>query len=306
MVPASARPFQVIGELMNNSFARARTAWEARDPAAYRKLARLQTDLGVDYMTLFLDGTRELRVKPGEMVAFLPDLVPALQAETPVPISFDNPDAAFHRAALKAYDFKRSPAPILNSVSASRAGLDELLELANAYDTLVIVMASEKPRELGGGMCRTAADIHATARHFVELLARRAGRTNDRIIVDPGLPPMASDWGGGILTGLAAMRLIRADADLAGVHLMVGLTNVSQGTPKPVRAALERAYATVAVEAGLDFVLGNPEKALGVAGAADPTLKTVRDALAAGALAAGETWEDAGARQTETLMALYR
>ena len=60
------------------------------------------------------------------------------------------------------------------------------------------------------------------------------------------------------------------------------------------------------MEAGLDFVLGNPEKTLGVAGAADPTLKTVRDALAAGALAAGETWEDAGARQTETLMALYR
>ena len=33
------RPFKLIGELMNHSFARARRAWANRDVAAYQKLA---------------------------------------------------------------------------------------------------------------------------------------------------------------------------------------------------------------------------------------------------------------------------
>ena len=38
------RPFRLIGELMNNSFARARRAWSARSVKDYQHLARLQTE----------------------------------------------------------------------------------------------------------------------------------------------------------------------------------------------------------------------------------------------------------------------
>src|SRR4051794_25924832 len=60
--PKTPRPFKLIGELINNSFARAARAWAGRDVAAYQKLAKLQTDLGADYLTLNIDGTQTMRV----------------------------------------------------------------------------------------------------------------------------------------------------------------------------------------------------------------------------------------------------
>ena len=80
------RPFKLIGELINNSFARAARAWESRDVAGFQKLARLQADLGADYLTLNIDGTQSMRVSPQDMFDFLPDLIPAIQEATSVPI----------------------------------------------------------------------------------------------------------------------------------------------------------------------------------------------------------------------------
>src|SRR5215212_1004633 len=146
------RPFKLIGELINHSFARAARAWEARDVAGYQKLAKLQADLGADYITLNIDGTQSMRVTPQDMFDFLPDLVPAIQEVTSVPIAFDNPGVEFHRRALKVYDPAKSGRPILNSVAASRQHLDEMLELVREYDTVVIGMASEKfVSEANGG-----------------------------------------------------------------------------------------------------------------------------------------------------------
>ena len=108
----------VIGELMNNSYARARKAWQARDIAGYQELARIQTDLGVSYLTLNIDGTQKLPVTLQEMLDFLPQVIPAIQEVTSVPLSFDNPDVAFHRQCLKYYDAGKSHGrPILNSIS---------------------------------------------------------------------------------------------------------------------------------------------------------------------------------------------
>ena len=64
---------------MNNSFARARKAWEARDLEAYQNLARIQTDLGADFLTLNIDGTQRVQVKMEEMLEFLPSLIKAVQ-----------------------------------------------------------------------------------------------------------------------------------------------------------------------------------------------------------------------------------
>src|SRR5215207_7922127 len=156
----SRRPFKLIGELINHSFARAARAWEARDVAGYQKLAKLQADLGADYITLNIDGTQSMRVKPQDMFDFLPELVPAIQEVTSIPIAFDNPGVEFHRRALKVYDAKRSGKPILNSVAASRQNLNEMLELVSEYDTTVIGMASERFVDGGGAQCRCADDVY--------------------------------------------------------------------------------------------------------------------------------------------------
>jgi 5-methyltetrahydrofolate corrinoid/iron sulfur protein methyltransferase len=299
------RPFRVIGELINHSFARARRAWDARDPAAYQVLARRQAELGADYLTVNLDGTQTVRIRKEDMFDFLPDVVPALQEETSLPLAFDNPGLEFHRRALAVYDRAKSGVPIVNSVAASRENLDEWLDLIVEYDTKVVVMASEKFVGADSAQCLCGEDVYRSAKHFVELLSTRAGRSNDQIIVDPGLAPVGADTYGLVNMGLDAMRRISQDPDLAGVHLSVGLTNFSFGVPQTLRTPLENAYLTLALEAGLDFALCNPEKALVPLSADDPVLLGVRAALEGGRPDENQTQEEAGFCQAEKIMELF-
>jgi 5-methyltetrahydrofolate--homocysteine methyltransferase len=294
----------LIGELMNNSYARARNAFNDRDVAGYQNLARIQADLGVSYLTLNLDGTQRIQVRMEEMIAFLPDVIPAIQEVTHVPISFDNPSVAYHRAALAHYDPKKGGRPILNSVAASRENLDEMIELVRHYDTNVVVMASEHFVPGGTSQCLDPQDALGAAKHFVELLVTKAGRRPDQIIIDPGLAPVGADTYGLVNIGLDAMRLIRADPDLQGVHFIVGLSNFAWGTPRGVREQLECAYLTLGMEAGLDFALANPEKSPAPLPADHPIVAKLRAALAAGRSRDGETQETAGFRQAEAIMAI--
>ena len=300
----NAPRLNLIGELMNNSYARARRAFTERRVEDYQQLARGQADLGVKYLTLNLDGTQRIQVRMEEMLAFLPDLIPAIQEATSVPISFDNPSVRYHEVALRHYDRARSGPPILNSLAASRENLDAMVELVAAYDTNVIVMASEHFAPGGSAQCLDPRDAHRAAKHFVELLVTKANRRLDQIIIDPGLAPVGADTYGLVNIGLDAMRLIRADPDLQGVHLVVGLSNFAWGTPKGIREQLENAYLTLAMEEGLDYALANPEKAPGPLPADHPMVEKLWQALAAGRATDGESQETAGFRQAEAIMAI--
>ena len=299
------RPFKLIGELMNNSFARAARAWKQRDLPGFQRLAQVQTELGADYLTLNIDGTQSMRVTPSDMYDFLPNLIPAIQEVTRVPISFDNPAAEFHRRCLEVYDRTKGGRPILNSVAASRRNLDEMFELAKHFDTLVIGMASEKFVDGGSAQCLTSGDVYNAARRLVDLLHEKAGRNNSQIIIDTGLAPVGADTYGLVNMGLDAMRQIRANPDLDGVHLSVGLTNFSFGMPRDIRTHVENAYLTLAVEAGLDFVLGNPEKNLHLLDPDNRYVRLVADALASGRPGDGETQEEAGFRQAAKIIELF-
>ncbi len=297
---------QIIGELMNNSYSRARSAFAARNPAGFQRLATLQADLGVDFLTLNVDGTQHIQVKLPEMLAFLPDVIPAIQEVTSVPLSFDNPSVAYHRVALQHYDRRKSGRPILNSLAASREHLDEMIELVKAYDTLVIVMVSETFVEGGTAQCLHPDDAHGAARYFVERLVTEADRTLDQIIIDPGLAPVGADTYGLVNVGLDALRLIQQDPDLQGVHKVVGLSNFAWGTPRYVRKDLERAYLALAMEVGLDFALANPERMPAPLAVDHPMVEQLRYALAQGRAGEGESQEMAGFRQAEAIMDLCK
>lgn len=298
------KKLHIVGELMNNSYARARRAFTERNAKDYQALAKIQAGLGAAYLTLNLDGTQRIQVRMEEMLAFLPDVVAAIQEVTSVPISFDNPSVLYHAEALKHYDRAKSGPPILNSVAASRERLDEMIELVRAYDTNVIVMASEHVVPGGSAQCLHAEDSHAAAKHFVELLVTKAGRRLDQIIIDPGLAPVGADTYGLVNIGLEAMRLIGDDPHLRGVHFIVGLSNFAWGTPKGVREQLENAYLTLAMDAGLDYALANPEKSPGPLPADHPMVAKLREALEQGRARDGESQETAGFRQAEAIMAI--
>jgi 5-methyltetrahydrofolate corrinoid/iron sulfur protein methyltransferase len=292
-------PLKMIGELINNSYGRARKAWIARDISKFQDLAKSQTELGVDYLTLNIDGTQDCTVRLEEMLAFLPDLIPAIQEVSRLPISFDNPSLKFHEVCMEHYDRSKSPQPIINSVAASRDNLDGFIDLIKQFDTHVIVMASEKFIPGGGAACFDPRDVHASTRTFMEMLSTRAGRTADNLIVDPGLPPVGADTYGLVNTGLDGMELIHNDPDLKGIHMSVGLSNFAWGTPRHIRHKLECAYLTLAVERGLDYVLANPERKPVPLDPGDPLVDQLKEALRQGRPQGDESQEDAGFRQAE-------
>ena len=298
------KKLHIVGELMNNSYARARKAFTARDPKAYQELAKLQTRLGASYLTLNLDGTQQIQVRRQEMLDFLPEVIAAIQEATDTPIAFDNPSYAYHEVALKHYDRAKSGAPILNSLAASREHLDRMVELVQHYDTLAVVMASEMFVPDGAAQCLNSQDSYRAAKRFVELLATKAGRHNDQIIIDPGLAPVGADTYGLVNIGLDAMRLMSADPDLNGIHMIVGLSNFAWGTPKGMREELEKAYLTMGMEVGLDFALANPERTPAPLPKGHPLIAKLRDALEQGRPRDGETHEISGYRQVEAIMAL--
>src|ERR1700735_4645295 len=298
------KKLQIIGELMNNSYARARKAFTDRDPRGYQELAKLQTRLGASYLTLNLDGTQQIQVRRQEMLDFLPEVVAAIQEVTDTPIAFDNPSVEYHKVGLKYYDRAKSGAPILNSLAASREHLDEMVELVNHYDTLAVVMASETFTADGAAQCMNPQGSFRAAKHFVELLGTKAGRRNDQIIIDPGLAPLGADTYGLVNIGLDAMRLMSADPDLNGIHMIVGLSNFAWGTPKGIREELEKAYLAMGMEVGLDFALANPEKTPAPLPQGHPLIAKLRDALEQGRPREGETHEISGYRQVEAIMAL--
>ncbi len=298
------KKLHIVGELMNNSYARARKAFTDRDARGYQALAKLQAELGASYVSLNLDGTQQIQVRRQEMLDFLPEVIAAIQEVTAIPIAFDNPSFEYHKVALKHYDRRKSGAPILNSLAASREHLDEMIELVGHYDTLAVVMASETFAPDGASQCMNPQDSHRAARYFVEALGTKAGRRNDQIIIDPGLAPVGADTYGLVNIGLDAMRLISADADLKGVHMIVGLSNFAWGTPKAFRAELEKAYLTIGMEAGLDFALANPEKTPAPLDKEHPMVAKLRNALAEGRAREGESHEMGGYRQVEAIMAL--
>jgi 5-methyltetrahydrofolate corrinoid/iron sulfur protein methyltransferase len=300
------RKLHIVGELMNNSYARARKAFNARDPKAYGELAKLQSDLGAEYLTLNIDGTQRIQVRRQEMFDFLPDVIPAIQEATSTPIAFDNPSVDYHKIALEHYDRKRSGPPILNSLAASRERLDEMVELVKHYDTLAVVMASETFVPGGTSQCLNPQDSYRAAKHFVELLVTKAGRRNDQIIIDTGLAPVGADTYGLVNIGLDAMRLISADPDLNGVHMIVGLSNFAWGTPKDVREELEKAYLTLGMDAGLDFALANPEKTPAPLPPGHPMVARLREALEQGRRGEDESAEVSGFRQAEAIMMICR
>jgi 5-methyltetrahydrofolate corrinoid/iron sulfur protein methyltransferase len=302
----TASSLHIIGELINNAYARARRAWEARDVSGYQHLATLQDEAGAAIVNLNIDGTQRVSVRTEEMLEFLPQVIPAIQAVSDVPLSFDNPNVEYHRTALRIFDRSKCRGkPVLNSLAASRQHLDDMIELIRDYDLRCVVMASEKFLPDGGSaQSLSPQDSYETILRFVDLLVERAGRTVDDIIVDPGLAPVGADTYGLVNLGLDTMRRCSDDPHLRGLHFSVGLSNFAWGTPKSVKPMLERAYLTLAQRVGLDHALANVEANAVPLPEDDPLVAQLAEALEAGRPVNGESAEDAGYRQAERIMDL--
>lgn len=251
------RPLRIIGERINPGFRSSKDLFEHSDLAGIQALAVRQAEAGAAYLNLNI-GTRML-----EDLVFTREVVRAIQAVVQIPISFDFPSLAVQIACLETYDPAKANGlkPVINSVAETRWEMTDALSVQPAQ---VIVMVSERLDGDAAVSNQIATEVHAVTRRLVGRLVEEKGFETDDITVDVSISMLASDRTGGTRMALEAVKLIADDPDLAGVHIMGGISNIGNGLPPkavdgtPLKSAVERAFLTLARPVGLDTILATP------------------------------------------------
>ncbi|MFY9991847.1 MAG: dihydropteroate synthase [Rhodoplanes sp.] len=248
----------VVGDRINPGFKSVRTLVDNNDLPGIQALAVKQVAAGASYLDVTI-GPRA--VNDAE---FMMEVVRAIQAVVTVPLCFDFPTAPVQEVCLRTYDRARAGGtlPLVNSITEHRWDLMDLYPRFGPFK--VIVMASERVDDGIAKPNKTADEIITTARRAALRLKNDYGMPMDDIFIDISISAVVADTTGLHRATLAAIRAIRADPDLAGIHIMGGLTNI--GGQLPVKAAdgsdlklsLECAFLTLAVPLGFDAVLATP------------------------------------------------
>ena len=275
-------PIRIIGERINPGFKSTKALFDSQDIAGLQALAVRQAEAGARWLNVNI-GARAL-TEPDWMAT----VIRALQQVVTVPLSFDFPSRRVQQVCLEAYDAARAGGelPIVNSITEHRW---DLMELYGEHRFKVILMASERVETVDGASVakgnKTADEIHATARRAALRLMHDYGMPADDIFVDMSVSAIIADTEGLNRGTVEAIRRIGADPELAGVHMMGGLSNIGQQLPpkaadgSDLKHALECAFLTLTVPLGFDTVLGTPWRAYAPLPPEHHVMRTYRDFL---------------------------
>ncbi len=255
----------VVGERINpTGKKRLQQALRAGDMAYACAQAVQQAEAGAEV----LDVNAGL---PGiDEAATLERLVKELQAVTDLPLQLDSSDPAALSRALRVYNGK----PIVNSVNGEQKVLDAILPLCKKYGAAVVGLTLDE-----NGIPKTAAGRVAVARRIVEA-ANRAGIPNEDIYIDC-LTLTASAEQAAAGETLAALAACKREL---GVRTVLGVSNISFGLP--CRGYLNTAFLTMAMQAGLDLAIMNPNTPEMMAAVRAYRVLTCQDAQSAAYIAA--------------------
>ncbi|MEN6451451.1 MAG: dihydropteroate synthase [Thermoguttaceae bacterium] len=266
----------IIGETINDSVPSTKKLFDAGDIDGILELARMQDQKGAAFIDV------NVGPRPPE---FMADMVRKVQGVTARPLSIDTPDPATAEAGLRAYDPARAGGqkPILNSISALRAGMFDLYKVRPFRPILLV---SENMVDGHSKPCHTAEETYQAAQQLVDaFLTRCPGATNDDCIIDPGIAPIGSDSEGNIHRLVAAMEKIHADPKFAGCHASVGLSNFTVMLPSKrpdgsaVKGPLESAFLTKVMPLGLDMVIGSVKRNYDVLPPEHPAMQCLEECL---------------------------
>lgn len=267
---------RIIGESINDSVPSTHKLFEADDIEGLLALAKLQDEKGAAFI--------DVNVGP-RSPEFMADMVKKVQSVTAKPLSIDTPDPATAKAGLEAYDIGRAGGvkPVLNSISALRV---EMFDLYAVQPFCPILLISEQMIDGRSGPCHTAEQTYQAARTLTGM-ARKHAIPNQDVIFDPGIAPVGTDSEGNLKRLVSAMELIHADADMAGVHTSVGLSNFTVMLPSKradgsgVKGPLESAFITKTMPLGLDTIIGSVKRKYEILTPDHPAMVCLEDVLKA-------------------------
>jgi cobalamin-dependent methionine synthase I len=229
--------FRIIGEKINGTRKSVGAAVVERNADFIIDLARRQVAAGSTWIDVNA-GTSPER-EPEDLVW----LVETVQEHVEIPLSIDTPNPKALAAALP----RTKLTPLVNSISMEPSRLTGVLPLAAERGCPVIALAMDE-----NGIPQGIDARLDVIRRLVEA-TRGAGIKDSDVYVDPLVTAIAT----GTDSAMVATGTIRAvKAEFPEVHFTSGLSNISFGLP--VRHLVNRAYLTLAMEAGLDSAILDP------------------------------------------------
>jgi len=221
----------LIGENINITTKIAGTAMKERNPEPIQKIAKAEVEAGMDYLDINIGPAR----KNGD--EFITWMVNTVQEVADRPLSLDTTNPVAMEAGLKVHKGKA----LINSISLTR--MEEELPLVLKYNADMIGLLWGRE-----GMPRDAAERGVIVAELM-YTANEMGIPNENIWFDPIVTPVVNVDTNQVKPCLEFMSMLQ---DIApGCRSTVGLSNVSNGTPTPLRPYLNRTYLMMLMKYGL-------------------------------------------------------
>ncbi len=221
-----------VGENINIMSKTIGPALKERRAEPILEMAKHQEKVGIDYLDLNIGPSR----KAGEEV--MDWLVKMVQGTVNKPLSLDTTNPGAMEAGLKVHKGKA----LINSVSLQPERLEKVLPMAKTYNAHVIGLLWGKE-----GMPRDANERAALAVDFI-YQANSLGIPTEDIWIDPIVSPVSVEINQ-VLSCLEFMSMLQDIAPEA--KSIVGLSNISNGTPAHLRPVLNRTYLIMLMKYGL-------------------------------------------------------
>ena len=273
---------KIIGERINPGFKSSLALFENSDLKGIQELAKKQVDNGACALNINI-GERALKD-----AKFMADVIRAVQDVVSVPLSFDFPNKPVQKTCLEVYDQVKAGGakPIVNSISELRW---DMLDLLDIRPFRILLMASERVENDRIIANKTAQEVYMTTKRMVEkILKTKKNICIDDIIVDVSVGPVSSDTEDLTKMAIDSIRSIGSDKDLKGIHMSVGLSNISIMLPNvgvdgtPLKPQVESAFLTLTVPYGLDYIIGTAGRNYELLPDDNRVLKIMKEAMEIG------------------------
>jgi 5-methyltetrahydrofolate--homocysteine methyltransferase len=251
----------IIGERINPGFKSSKKLLDCKDIEGIKALALNQVEKGADFLTI------NVGEHPAKDPDFLISVIKEVQNVVDTRLAFDSPDPVVQEICMNTYDPEKANGqiPILNSITEER--FTPMLDLLRIQPFKIVFLDSER-FENGQIVANKSADeVYKTAKRCViRILDGDYGLTPDDIYVDVSLGPIGSDYEGLVKMAIDGIKKIGGDPDLKGIHMIVGLSNLSVMLPKravdgsALKVDLESSFLTMTIPHGLDTILGTAGK----------------------------------------------
>jgi 5-methyltetrahydrofolate corrinoid/iron sulfur protein methyltransferase len=228
----------IIGEKINGTRKSVARAIRERDGSFIRDLAASQAEAGSAFLDINAGTAPE---RETEDMAWL---VTTVQEACDLPLCLDSANPQALRAGL---GLVRRP-PLINSVSGEKPRIEGVLPLALEYKTGLILLALDDEAGIPGTSDGRMRIVDRLVR-----LALDGGLAEDKLYIDPLVTAISTGTDSALIT-LDTIRRIRTG--YPECHITSGLSNISFGMP--LRHMINRTFMAMAVQAGLDSAIADP------------------------------------------------